>query len=207
MGYMGVNTGPDYSEASINSAPSYVHQTLIDRENDATRGERSEIYQFFIDGSPVTFNSVDLDEAKEKSTEVIAAPFSEQLNAIKQRFGLSITQIADLYGVTRKAVYDWYEGAEPRSPIPEKTAILLGITDNNAIDYHRLKVVWDIPHSGETFLDVFKGTDFEVLREELGARLNELSHYMVKREAQEGKAGTLLGEAQLTEFERHSSFE
>jgi DNA-binding transcriptional regulator YiaG len=84
-------------------------------------------------------------------------PFSNRLTSIQDQLSLSITQVAELFGVTRKSVYDWFDDKSmPRSATVNRAEILLDIIKESPvdIDLSRLKTVWNIPTSGRSFLAV-----------------------------------------------------
>lgn len=143
-------------------------------------------------------------------TTVRTNSFVDQLDSIKDRFALSITQIAELFSVTRKSVYDWYEGAEPRSNIKKRMETLLEVlsTISAETDLKRLKIVWHIPVSGQSFISVFNDPILKTstLQKELEKKLTELSSRMTKKISRLRKAGAQLGEAHLAEFDRSADF-
>lgn len=143
-------------------------------------------------------------------TAVTAQPvlLRDRLDEIKNRFSLSITQMAELFGVTRKAVYDWYEGAEPRSLTTSRIEVLLDVAEQlpNGVDLRRLKTVWNIPVSGRSFRSVFcdDSLDTENLRSALLAKLHELLPRMAATTSPAHKASVVLGEGHLSEFDRRA---
>ncbi|WP_162874176.1 hypothetical protein [Pseudomonas viridiflava] len=84
-------------------------------------------------------------------------PFSARMESVQNKYNLSITQLAQLFSVTRKSVYDWMEDkSKPRAAIIEKTEILIDMANEAppGIDLSRLKTVWSIPMDGQSFLDL-----------------------------------------------------
>lgn len=84
-------------------------------------------------------------------------PFSNRLIIVQDQLSLSITQVAELFGVTRKSVYDWFDDKSmPRTATVNRAEILLDIIKESpmGIDLSRLKTVWNIPTSGRSFLAV-----------------------------------------------------
>jgi DNA-binding transcriptional regulator YiaG len=131
---------------------------------------------------------------------------AERLDLIKGRLGLSITQLAELFDVTRKTVYDWYEGTEPRRNAVNRIEILIEVLNKASpeIDLVRLKAVWNISVFGKSFLAVLgeDNLDAGTLQNALLEKLNELSSRMVATTGRMRKTNLQFGEAQLAEFER-----
>jgi len=134
----------------------------------------------------------------------------ERLDLIKDRLALSITQIAELFGVTRKAVYDWYEGAEPRPVTISRIEGLINVLDTVPadIDLKRLKSVWNIGLSGQSFREVLCNSNLDQasLQSVLTTKLNELYPRMVATTGSLRKTAPQLGEAHLAEFDRSADF-
>lgn len=135
----------------------------------------------------------------------------ERLNQIKDRFAWSVTQMAELFGVTRKSVYDWYEGAEPRGATASRIEILFEVMNstNAEVDLKRLKSIWNINVSERSFRAIFMDDklDTSTLRTELTEKLHELSSRMVTNNNSTHKTKfSLYGEAHLAEFDRKADF-
>lgn len=112
--------------------------------------------------------------------EVLKPGFADQLNEIKDSLGLTVTQLAELFKVTRKTVYDWYDGADPRASA--RIEILNHVLHSLVIpgDMKRLKQVWNLPINGESFIDtVNSGVDHEDLKAALESKLKDLAPRMV----------------------------
>lgn len=136
---------------------------------------------------------------------------TDRLNRIKDNLGLSITQIAELFGVTRKSVYDWYEGSEPRANTMSRMDVLIDVISEEQtqkIDLKRLKAVWGIAVSGHSFRAIFNedNLDTATLRSELVAKLHELSPRMATQTGTVYKSAAKIGDAHLAEFDRGSGF-
>lgn len=87
---------------------------------------------------------------------------SERLDLIKDRLALSITQLAELFGVTRKTVYDWYEGTEPRrNTINRVETLIEALNRYSELDLTRLKTMWSIPVSGKSFRAVLNDENLD----------------------------------------------
>lgn len=135
--------------------------------------------------------------------------FPDHLNLIKDRFALSVTQIAELFGVTRKSVYDWYEGSEPRNNTAERMEVLINALRSTIpaeTDLKRLKMVWNIPISGQSFISVFNGSilDIASFQKVLEKKILELSSHMIKKSNSTHETAVQLGKAHLAEFDRHA---
>lgn len=142
---------------------------------------------------------------KTSNIQLVAA---ERLDLIKDRLALSITQLAELFGVTRKTVYDWYEGTEPRRNTVNRMEILIDVLNRASpgVDLARLKAVWNVPVSGTSFRSVIgdDNLDAGTLQKALLEKLNELSTRMVATTTPMRKTTSQFGEAQLAEFERQT---
>lgn len=145
--------------------------------------------------------------------EAVQAPslqliiISERLDLIKDRLALSITQLAELFGVTRKTVYDWYEGTEPRrNAINRIETLIEALNRYSELDLTRLKSMWSIPVSGKSFRAVLndENLDAETLQNTLAKKLDELSTRMVATTSTMQKTTSQLGDAQLAEFDRRT---
>jgi DNA-binding transcriptional regulator YiaG len=197
-----------YSSSSIGLGEYFLEFEKATLSSPFKQKPRLIIY---IDDQPlsITKNALPIEQPKDK----IAAQTNisiDRLNLIRECFALSITQMAELFGVTRKSIYDWYEGVEPRPAMRSRMEILvdaLGAVPA-AVDLQRLKVVWNIPVSGQSFCAVFNNDnlDNDSLLTELKTKLHELSSRMVKKTNLPRKATTQLGEAHLAEFDRRADF-
>jgi transcriptional regulator with XRE-family HTH domain len=61
---------------------------------------------------------------------------SEQISRIKKIFGLTMSELATVFGVTRPTAYAWLRGAEPHQEIVEKMWMLSSWAD----DFERLGI-------------------------------------------------------------------
>jgi transcriptional regulator with XRE-family HTH domain len=119
-------------------------------------------------------------------------PFSDRLETVQKRLGLSITQVAELLGVTRKSVYDWFDGkSSPRASAIQKVEALNDIINESptGIDITRLKTVWNIPTDGESFLNLLKdeAIPVDLLKEKALAKLLALGPRLGKADLTPGK--------------------
>jgi len=147
-------------------------------------------------------------ETSQKASNIQLVAVAERLDLIKDHLALSITQLAELFGVTRKTVYDWYEGTEPRRNAVNRMEMLIEVLNRASpkVDLARLKAVWNIPVSGTSFRAVLgdDNLDADTLQKALLEKLNELSTRMVATTSPMRKTTSQFGEAQLAEFERRT---
>lgn len=170
-------------------------------------------YVLLVDGRPVFVLTEDRPAAMASKDEPTAQPvvLAQRLDWIKDRLALSITQMAELFGVTRKTVYDWYEGKGQRSATTVRMEILIDVLSLAPpdMDLHRLKAVWGIAVSGKSFRDIFGDDKLNAaaLRAALNEKLNGLSPRMVATPRFSQKPDTQFGEAQLAELDRRTDFD
>lgn len=177
-----------------------------------TTPSRHDNYGLYVDGRAVA-----IAKPKELVTKPICTANlkslgsqNEKLDLIQSKLGLSITQVSELFGVTRKAIYDWYDGAEPRRNIQNKIETLIDLLGEmpESIDIGKLKAVWKIPVSGKSFLTAFNEDNADLLsyRTTLKEKLDELSPKLVSTSISEIKTNPQLGKAHLAEFDRRTDF-
>lgn len=204
-------------EAS-SSAPSVDIGKLFDlsKNENATQpmGQKKTCALVLVDGMPLIIalaaETASQTKLTQENSNIPPVTLAESLDLIKDRLALSITQMSELFGVTRKAVYDWYEGAEPRAAMINRIETLIDIinTARPDIDLQRLKAVWNIPVSGRSFIMVF-GDDsisIDTLRTTLVEKLDDLSPRMVKKTNSTQKTTSQFGESRLAEFDRRADF-
>jgi predicted transcriptional regulator len=134
-----------------------------------------------VDGAP--FFVVPQSLPQEHPTDVAPTGWSvpEQLDTIKSQLDISVTQLAELFSVTRKTVYDWYEGQSPRNAKSAQINALIEVLGKRSdIDLKRLKGFWNVSLPGGSFRstlqsDILSGLE---LTAALTAKLNELSAEM-----------------------------
>jgi hypothetical protein len=169
-------------------------------------------YVLLVDGQPVILVLKDEshpDTSQDTSTSQ-PVPIGDRLDLIKAQLDLSITQMAELFGVTRKSIYDWYEGKGQRSSTSNKMEVLIDALKKttNEVDLRRLKFVWNIAVSGKSFREVFGDDQLHdtTLQNALEKKLNELSPRMVATAISTRKTTVQIGEAHLAEFDRRADF-
>ncbi|AOE70489.1 hypothetical protein A7317_26840 [Pseudomonas fluorescens] len=165
------------------SAPGLVSK-LIRLLADKTISTAPPIKQgaiFLIDGHPVLISTsaLKLEEAAAEKAEAIG--LTAQLDAIKDFLGLTVTQLSELFKVTRKTVYDWYDGADPRPVVANKINALYHVFRSMAaqVDLKRLKQVWNLPVNGESLIEAINSsTDQHHLEAALADKIGTLAHRM-----------------------------
>lgn len=169
-------------------------------------------YGLNVDGRFVKFIKQKELTKKDESTITSRLLISqnEKLEFIQSKLDLSITQMSELFGVTRKAIYDWFDGAEPRRNIQTKIETLIDLLADipEVIDISKLKAVWKIPVSEKSFLAVFNEDNSDLLsyRTTLKEKLDELSPKLVSASISENKTYPQLGKAHIAEFDRRTDF-
>jgi hypothetical protein len=138
----------------------------------------------------------------------IDTPWVAHLEQVKEMLSLTITQTAELYGVTRKAVYDWYEGSVPRQAIVDRTDVLLDVLGSipKNIELTRLKSVWNVPISGSSFRQVFdlNASDSLAYRSALEKKLTQLSTRLIAAKALSKGANTVRPSNTVADFDRYA---
>jgi DNA-binding transcriptional regulator YiaG len=133
-------------------------------------------------------------------------PATENVTQIKERLALSMTQVAELFNVTRKSVYDWYGSAAPRPAMAARIQTLLDVLNyaSEEVDLKRLKVVWNIPLSGASFRSVLNDDNLEPnrLRSALAEKLHELSPRLIPAAQSMRRASGYVGQAHLADIDR-----
>lgn len=130
--------------------------------------------------------------------------FKGQLEDLQLKLGLSITQLSQFFGVTRKSVYDWLDGTAPRSSNSRRLEIMATIiaANGNQINLKRLKGVWLMSTGGRSFMDVISD---ETLSDEekiaaASLKLAELAPRLGPQEKSINK--TYLGNAHTSDLDR-----
>lgn len=159
-----------------------------------------------VDGSPteLTRNIISVANTVTKEEKTAAISFKNQIESIQSELGLSITQLAQLFGVTRKSVYDWLDNAAPRANISNRMELISTLvrSNNSKLDLKRLKGVWLINLDGRSFLDVIldDALDYDSRMAAAIAKLDELAPRLGEGLPKLGK--TYLGNAHASDVER-----
>lgn len=138
----------------------------------------------------------------EKTTADIS--FKSQLEAVQEDLGLSITQLAQLFGVTRKAVYDWLDGSEPRANISSRMELISSlIRENNSnLNLKRLKGVWLTAVNGSSLIDILANEDLSAA-DRLAAAIAKVGDLAPRLGQENPKLGkTYLGNAHANDIDR-----
>jgi len=161
------------------SAPTLAEKVfnLFFERAVSTAPQMKQTAIFLIDGHPILLSTAQEAESS-TATQVEKVGLAGQLNEIKDFLGLTVTQIAELFKVTRKTVYDWYDGADPRAGMGTRIETLNYLLHNmtHDIDMKRLKQVWNLPINGESFIDVVNSSQHD-----LGAALDKKLHELAPR--------------------------
>lgn len=166
----------------------------------------------FVDGAPSAICVVANEAFAKEVVEPADGDVRSDLERIKCGLGLSLTQMAQLFGVTRKTVYDWYEGVEPRNTAKSRVRALDALVNEKSakVELKRLKYVWDIAVNGASFKDVLSTAEggFEHIYDLVSAKIDEVSPLLVSRSAKKSPSANtrLHGNAHLAEFDRSSDF-
>lgn len=161
-----------------------------------------------INGQPLQISEEINKNSILEAATIQSDSFKEQLDEIKTDLTLSITQLAELFGVTRKTVYDWYEGTTPRYGVTRHMHILVDVLKSMPSEVYlpRLKTVWNIPVSEKSFRSIFNNEVLDELsfRTTLKEKLHELSPRMAKKTGSQRQTSVQLGKAHLAEFDKHT---
>ncbi len=175
-----------------------LRTSIGDRATQPQQGKRS--YIVYVDGLSVNSHIEKIQPLSLHSN------FTSKLNELKDSLNLSITQISDVFGVTRKSVYDWYEGAEPRSNITQRMEVLLDVLKAAPanVDLQRLKSVWHSKIAGNSFITILNsdGIDSNTLRAALLSKIHELYPRMASQNLQARPYAIKLGSSNIAEFDR-----
>ncbi|MGO4309141.1 hypothetical protein AB4Z35_04570 [Pseudomonas sp. KB_15] len=166
------------------SAPSLVAKlfNLLLETASSTAPQMKQGAIFLIDGHPVLISTPREHAAPAVQEKTETLSLVDQLNAIKDFLGLTVTQISELFKVTRKTVYDWYDGADPRPNFVARISALYHLVRSRAdkLDLKNLKKVWNLPLNGQSFIDLINTpADQHQLEVALSEKLDELAPRMI----------------------------
>ncbi len=98
----------------------------------------------------------------------------ENLRRLKESLLLGISGLAELLGVTRKTVYDWFDGAEPKRDgrSAKVAALRTGVEKAISADERAtIKRIWDLPLAdGGTLRSILGAGDEDAVQ--LEAKIN-----------------------------------
>lgn len=212
------NTSPDLVyeipyKSAVEDRPNtvshlYKNTNFFNEESHTQPSLNIQKIIILIDGQPLLISGGINKESEVNTVTQQNNSFKDQLNDIKTDLNLSVTQLAELFSVTRKTVYDWYEGTTPRNRVASRMNTLIDVIKSipSDVDLSRLKTVWNIPISGESFRLIFNDKTIDELsfRTTLEEKLHELSPRMAKKTGYQRKTSVQLGKAHLAEFDKHT---
>ncbi|NYF21944.1 hypothetical protein HDC36_003420 [Xanthomonas sp. JAI131] len=107
-------------------------------------------------------------------------PWKTDLDWIRERSEVTVSRLAELFGVTRKAFYGWVEGANPRKGGSQvRIAALRAVLATLPSDLHRTAFfgLVDVNFTGDaSFREVFQGpVDDASYQDRLNAKLAEIN--------------------------------
>lgn len=145
-----------------------------------------------------------IEKPKGIDASTTAIHFKDRLVSVQKELNLSITQLADIFGVTRKSIYDWLDGAEPRAGSQSKVEILADIAKSSPVNLSKLKNVWSIPLSGTSFKNIIQdeALDYESTRALALEKISELAPRLANSEKAR-PTKIRMGNAHLSDLERN----
>ncbi len=170
--------------------PDRIIALTLDTFTEGTAGAYPELFDF---QKVMAFRGPMQAKTVEKRVEPAIAPSTAQLLLnIRDVFTLRMSELAQIFGVSRRAAYDWLEGATPKPDTVARIYTLSKYAEElkaagiEQIEHfvHRPVVagrsLLDLLKSGEsieTAIDVIKHTASEEAknRKQLGRRISELN--------------------------------
>lgn len=160
-----------------------------------------------VDGNPTEFyrSIVSIKQPTPKAEDAVAAiSFATQIEKIQEELDLSITQIAQLFGVTRKTVYGWLDGTLPRANISNRMELINSLISERGtkLNLKRLKNVWLTAEGGRSFIDILSDESLDQVERLATAvtKLDELAPRLGQGVPKLGK--TYLGNAHASDIDR-----
>lgn len=153
------------------------------------------------------------------ANQVSESPYKLAIDVIKNALGLSLTNLGEVLGVSRQAIYDWISGVTPRDTVltrlnalSELASLWTGYTDQTALTVFRKRTI-----QGKAFLKYLKGLDnpqkgFLLLQSIHNAQpiadtaiSNELSAFFAANRKVDGKRSSGKVANRMTGFPRGSN--
>lgn len=202
---------PGWEELPLGGGSSNLQSTWLegnDLKATAPTMSQEAALLFVIDGQPMIVRLKASSEGRQQAPQFSVLSVPERLDTIKTKLGISVTQLADLFGVTRKTIYDWYEGKGPRAPMEARIDSLLeSLTEFDDSDLKKLKSVWNIDLNGGSFRSALQSDTLSRsdLTAALVVKLNELSAEIsaISRSSRRATPA-YIGESSLADIERRS---
>ncbi len=182
---------PRESQASVPSLFAKFCNLLAEKAS-STAPQMKQAAIILVDGHPILISAPREQAVTVAQEKIETLSLVDQLDAIKDFLGLTVTQISELFKVTRKTVYDWYDGAEPRSNVDARIKALYHLVSSKAdkLDLKNLKKVWNLPLNGKSFIDLLNTqTDLHQLEAALSGKLDELAPRMISGATKPQKDG------------------
>jgi hypothetical protein len=171
-------------------------------------GSSAQGLVLYVNGRPVVVVRQPVQSDRPWDASTVESTVPGQLDLIKSQLDISVTQLAELFSVTRKTVYDWYEGQSPRNAKSDQIQALVGALDqHHNIDLKRLKAFWNIALPGGSFRSTLQSDTLSgpELTAALTAKLDELSAEMsASTRIPHRGAAPFAGESALADIERRS---
>lgn len=198
--------GPGRNEYLSFLAPGWLASDFEASSTSPVRAFGDQALFFVIDDKPL---AVVLRPSTQPSHQghISASSIGDRLDVVKERLSLTVTQLAELFGVTRKTVYDWYEGAEPRQAmIGRLVALQEVLEEREGMNLARLKAFWNVPVAGSSFLSTLRNDTLSgpELKAELLAKLNGLSDEMDAPARRSAHKAGYLRESAISDIERRT---
>ena len=153
---------------------------------------------------------LDSTSTKKHYADVEVADITGKLDEIKTNLSLSVTQLADFIGVTRKTIYDWHDGVAPRASNYSRIETIISVIESfsQKVDLKKLKNVWNIPFNGKSFRDIYKDEklSYQELYSELTEKLHEISPRLVKKTNRWDKEDRTFNREKLSRIGKHADF-
>lgn len=181
------------------NAAAYSHKSLLRSFHLFVNGEQRD----FVDPDILLVApKAQVNDTKQGDT---TDSFKIQLQNVQKSLGVSITQLSDLLGVTRKSIYDWLEGRSiPRAANTRRLELIADIirAKSTSLNMARLKGIWNIHINGRSIRDVLADESLSELarREEIEEKLLYLSPRLAY--ASSVKKASDLGDAHTSDADR-----